>query len=103
DLPASTTERISVNSAGVGANASAGVPAISADGRYVAFESSATNLDPADTGFDEDVFVRARVPGATRLISTSGSAIQISQTAAISGDARFVGFDSATRDLAHGA
>jgi Tol biopolymer transport system component len=102
DLSASTTERISVNSAGMGANASAGAPAISADGRYVAFESSATNLDPADTGFDQDVFVRDRVDGATRLISTSGSAIQISQTAAISGDARFVGFASTASDLAVG-
>jgi len=102
DLPAGSTERISVNSTGLGANASAGAAAISADGRYVAFESSATNLDPADTGFDEDVFVRDRVAGATRLISASGSAIQISQSAAISGDARFIGFASTAPDLAAG-
>jgi Tol biopolymer transport system component len=100
DLSTATTERISVNPAGVGANANAGAAAISSDGRYVAFESSATNLDPADSGFDEDVFVRDRVAGATRLISTSGSAIQISQTAAISGDARFIGFASTAPDLA---
>ena len=46
--------------------------------------------------------MRDRVAGATRLISTSGSAIQISQAAAISGDARFIGFASTAPDLAAG-
>ena len=102
DLAAGTTERVSVNSAGLGANGNSSAAAISADGRYVAFESSATNLDPADTGGDEDVFVRDRVAGLTRLVSASASPIQISQSAAISADARFVALASTAPDLAPG-
>lgn len=102
DLAAGTTERISVNSAGRGANGNSSTAAISADGRYVAFESSATNLDPADTGGDEDVFVRDRVAGATRLVSTSAMATQISQSAALSADARFVALASTAPDMVAG-
>jgi Tol biopolymer transport system component len=102
DLAAATTERISVNSAGLAANGNSGAAAISADGRYVAFESSATNLDPADTGGDEDVFVRDRVSGLTRLVSASSSPIQISQAAALSADARFVALATTAPDLAAG-
>jgi Tol biopolymer transport system component len=102
DLAAGTTERISVNSAGLGANGNSSTAAISADGRYVAFESSATNLDPADTGGDEDVFVRDRVAGLTRLVSASASPIQISQAAAISADARFVALATTAPDMVVG-
>ena len=102
DLVAGTTERISVNSAGLGANGNSSTAAISADGRYVAFESSATNLDPADTGGDEDVFVRDRVSGLTRLVSASASPTQISQAAAISADARFVALATTAPDMVAG-
>jgi hypothetical protein len=102
NLAAGTTERISVNSAGLGANGNSSTAAISADGRYVAFESSATNLDPADTGGDEDVFVRDRVAGLTRLVSASASPIQISQAAAISADARFVALATTAPDMVVG-
>ena len=102
DLAAGTTERISVNSAGLGANGNSSAAAISADGRYVAFESSATNLDPADTGGDEDVFVRDRVSGLTRLVSASASPTQISQAAAISADARFVALATTAPDMVAG-
>ena len=43
------TTRVSVDSNGAQANGISGVPAISADGRYVAFESDATNLVSGDT------------------------------------------------------
>jgi hypothetical protein len=102
DLAAGTTERISVNSAGLGANGNSSAAAISADGRYVAFESSATNLDPADTGGDEDVFVRDRVSGSTRLVSASASPTQISQAAAVSADARFVALATTAPDMVAG-
>jgi hypothetical protein len=102
DLATGTTERISVNSGGLGANGNSSAAAISADGRYVAFESSATNLDPADAGGDEDVFVRDRVAGLTRLVSASTSPIQISQSVAISADARFLALATTAPDLAPG-
>ena len=102
DLGAVTTERVSVNSAGQGANANSSAGVISADGRYVVFEASATNLDTADTGSDEDVFVRDRVAGLTRLVSASASSIQISQSATISADARFLALTTTAPDLAAG-
>ena len=61
-----TTERVSVGSDGVEGNSSSSWSAISADGRYVGFQSVATNLVPNDTngvGVD-DVFVRDRETGA---------------------------------------
>jgi hypothetical protein len=64
DRETGTTERVSVDNAGNQGNRSSGDlgdrPAITADGRYVAFESSATNLVPGDTNGFEDVFVHDR-------------------------------------------
>ena len=57
------TERVSVSSAGVQTNSSSYVPSISADGRFVAFDSLATNLVPLDTNGYGDVFVRSRQGG----------------------------------------
>jgi Tol biopolymer transport system component len=59
-----TTTRVSVSSADVEGNAHSTVPSISGDGRYVAFESLATNLVAGDTNVVGDVFVRDRVPAA---------------------------------------
>jgi hypothetical protein len=55
---AGTTERVSVDGAGNQANTGGGGPSISADGRFVAFESYADNLVPGDTNNLQDVFVR---------------------------------------------
>ncbi len=52
-----TPERISVASDGTQANGDSAVPSISADGRYVAFASLASNLVPDDTNDTWDVFV----------------------------------------------
>jgi hypothetical protein len=57
DLDAGTTSRVSVDAHGVEANASSAVPAITADGAHVAFESGASNLVAGDTNGWEDVFV----------------------------------------------
>jgi Tol biopolymer transport system component len=102
DLAAGTTERISVTSAGGAANGNSSTASISADGRYVVFQSSATNLDPADTGGDQDIFVRDRAAGATRLVTTTAQATQTSQTAAISSDARSVAAATTAGDLVAG-
>ena len=55
------TERVSVGQRGVQGDGSSFYPAISADGRYVAFVSLAANLVPGDTNGSLDVFVRDRV------------------------------------------
>jgi len=60
DRRTGTTERVSVDSAGTESNGSSERPAISADGRFVAFWSSATNLAPGDTNSLIDVFVHDR-------------------------------------------
>jgi Tol biopolymer transport system component len=70
------TWRVSVASDGTGANArSLGAPAISADGRFVAFDSDASNLVPHDTNGTGDVFVHDARTGRTTRISvlTSGA------------------------------
>ena len=102
DLAAGTTERVSVSSSGAGANGNSSAASVSNDGRYVAFQSSATNLDPADTGGDLDVFVRDRVAGITRLVSTSAQATQVSQSPAISSDGRYIALATTAGDIVAG-
>lgn len=82
-------------------------PALSANGRFVAFESEAENLSPDDPDAVLDVFVRDLVTGETTLISradgTSGAkANGSSYLNAISADGRFVAFESEATNL-HGA
>jgi len=97
-----TTERVSLSSGGQQGNAGSGSPAISADGRFVAFGSVASNLVANDTNNQSDVFVRDRVAGATELVSVSSAGQQtngISYAEDISGDGRFVAFMSAATNL----
>ncbi|HPP73663.1 MAG TPA: hypothetical protein PLU88_00875 [Armatimonadota bacterium] len=54
------TEIVSLSSSGEQGNSGSHNPSLSADGRYVAFESYATNLVPDDTNGWEDIFVRDR-------------------------------------------
>jgi Tol biopolymer transport system component len=78
-------------------------PAISADGRYVAFESYASNLGPADNSTIPDVFVRdmrsGRVYLASRADGNGAAANAPSANPAISADGRFVAFDSRGSNL----
>ncbi len=60
DRLAGATERVSVATGGGQANGDSFTPAISADGRYVAFHSLASNLVAGDTNDTSDVFVRDR-------------------------------------------
>ena len=64
--------RVSVNSAGTQANGASGWPSISYDGRYVAFESDATNLLPGDTNGLRDVFVHDRDLDANGVYDEAG-------------------------------
>jgi len=80
--------------------------AISADGRYVAFSSTANNLVPGDANNLRDVFVRDLVSGTTTLVSmaTNGSSSGNGESYApvISADGRRVLFQSAANNLAPG-
>lgn len=96
------TTRVSVADDGAQAGGDSTRPSISADGRYVAFASLASNLVPGDTNESWDVFVRDRTTGTTRLVSVSSSGVQGSDASAepsISADGRFVAFWSASPDL----
>ena len=57
---AGSTERVSLGPRGAQANDASIAAALSADGRFVAFGSRATNLVPGDTNGATDVFVRTR-------------------------------------------
>src|SRR5262249_59054162 len=77
DLVAGTTERVSVASDGTPANDTlkSVMPAMSADGRFVAFESYATNLVATPLLGQPNVYLHDRSPGATILVSAAnGSA-----------------------------
>ena len=60
DRQAGTTVRVSVDSAGAQANGQSFAPAVSRDGRLVAFHSDASNLVPGDANNASDVFVHDR-------------------------------------------
>ncbi len=79
-------------------------PAISADGRYVAFSSMATNLSPDDGDATQDIFVRDRLTDTTALVSRAsgpaGAAADMGGGApALSPDGRFVTFSSGATNL----
>ena len=99
------TERVSVSSAGLEGDADSYAPALSADGRYVAFDSTASNLVPEDTNSACDVFVHDRATGKTERVSvgTDGSEGDYeSSMPSISADGRYVAFASPASTLAPG-
>jgi Tol biopolymer transport system component len=104
DRQLGTTERASVSSAGVQADSLSLLPSISADGRYVAFESAASNLVPGTGGYWE-IFVRDRQLGTTELVSLNSSGAQGnggSYQPSISSDGRYVAFYSDATNLVPG-
>jgi flagellin-like hook-associated protein FlgL len=105
DALTGTVERISVSSLGVQGNSNSYNPSISADGRYVAFQSSATNLVAGDTNFTYDIFVHDRVTGSTTRVSVDSAGAQAagqSYEASISADGRYVAFQSSASNLVAG-
>ena len=104
DLSRGVTTLISFNRTGNGSgNRESKNPLISADGRFVAFESDANDLVPNDLNDTRDVFVRDVVNGITHLVTmngtATGSADGSSDVAGISADGRFVLFRSGARNL----
>jgi Tol biopolymer transport system component len=105
DLQFAVTNCLSVDDAGTIGNLMSGNPSISANGRWVAFHSNASNLVSSDTNGLTDVFVRDRGNFSTTRVSTNSIDEQgtfISQTPAISADGRYVAFSSAATNLVPG-
>jgi Tol biopolymer transport system component len=111
DRQAGTTERVNVAADGAQANGgygftNSGIPALSADGRFVAFTSDASNLVPGDTNGVPDIFVRDRQAGTTERVSVAAGGAQAngfgSDTPSLSVDGRFVAFRSFASNLVPG-
>ena len=103
DFQTGATTRISVSSSGVEANGPSFAPVISADGRYVAFESLASNLVAGDTNGVRDLFLRDTLAGTTTRVSVDalgGEANGPSTAPCLSGD--FLAFSSMASNLVSG-
>ena len=102
DRLAGTTERVSVDSDENEANGQSHFPAISADGRYVAFWSYASNLVADDTNERDDIFVRDRLAGTTERVSVDSDGNEANENStfpAISAGGRYVAFPSFASNL----
>jgi trimeric autotransporter adhesin len=107
-----STTRVSVASDGTAGNGNSFGGSLSDDGRFIAFDSDASNLVPGDTNKATDVFVRDTCLGAP--VGCTPSTVRVSATLdgvqgngnssvnALSGDARFVTFVSSASNLAPG-
>jgi hypothetical protein len=95
DRQLGTTARLSNGMAGQQANGASSLPVISGDGRFVAFQSSASNLVPNDAA-TTDIFLLDRDSGVIDRLTSGGGA---STTPAINGDGAVVAFQSTAADL----
>jgi Tol biopolymer transport system component len=107
DMQTGMTSRVSETSDGVPANSYSCCAAISADGRYVAYASTANNLGPHDSFPGQDVYVYDRVLGNTELVSIGQAGSGANDNScpidpgciAISADGRHVAFVSSASNL----
>jgi hypothetical protein len=93
---------ISTSTAGVAGNNDSNTSAISADGRYVAFQSASTNLLSPATAGRLQVYRRDRMTNQTVMVSVNTSGAEsngVSWGPAISADGRYVVFDSNSSDI----
>ena len=98
------TELVSKATTGTPGNRSSGGAAISADGRYVAFASAASNLVSSDTNGAVDVFVRDRLHGTTGRVDVGARGVQANgaadpQVVSMSADGSVIAFSSAATNL----
>jgi Tol biopolymer transport system component len=105
DLATGSTSILSVSSTGVQGDGESFPGSISPDGRYVSFDSFATNLVPGDTNWAEDVFVADRVTGTLERVSLSSSGQPANfdcDWSSVSADGRYVAFNSYATNLVTG-
>ena len=100
-----STVRVSVTSGGVEVDDPSYSPSISADGRYVAFESISPDLVAGDSNGKGDIFVHDRQTGATTRVSKDSAGVEGNENSnnpSMSGDGRSVAFESAASNLVAG-
>jgi Tol biopolymer transport system component len=105
DRQTNTTTALSVTPTGSIANGGSGAPSLTPDGRFVAFESNASNLVAGDGNGTTDVFVRDLQTKKTTRVSvdaTGGDSNGGSISSDINGDGRYVAFSSEATDLVPG-
>lgn len=105
DLSTGVTSRVSVATGGAEADSDSAAGGISEDGRYVVYESFASNLVPGDTNREPDVFLHDRRSGVTTLVSRAPDGAPADAGAedpTISANGRVVAFDSASSNLVDG-
>lgn len=100
DLWANATELVSVGIGSSNPDGNSSLPSLSTDGRYVAFQSSASNLVVADSNGKLDVFVRDMASQSIVRASVNSAGGQLASSArlpfgqSISGDGRYVNFQT---------
>jgi len=105
DLQSGTLVRASSDALGAGAGGASYDASLSDDGRLVAFTSAAEDLVNGDTNRDSDVFVKDLQTGVVTLVSTDANGAQAnddSSQAALSGNGRYVAFESLAGNLVNG-
>jgi Tol biopolymer transport system component len=105
DLKTGVTQRVSLDSSGAEGNNFSYNHAISANGRYIAFTSTASNLVDGDNNDTYDVFVRDLITGMTQRVSVNSVGIEgnsASSGPTLSANGRFVGFNSDANNLVLG-
>ena len=105
DLQTDAITRVSTSADGTQGNSFSDDPLISADGRYIAFSSEATDLVPGDTNGGSDVFVKNPQTGAIARVSTAVDGTQgnlSSHVQSISADGRYIAFKSQATNLVPG-
>jgi Tol biopolymer transport system component len=116
EVGGTSTARVSVDSFGTEGDGESSAPSISADGRYVAFQSDASNLVPGDTNGSTDIFIHDRDTDRNgtydEVGGTSTARVSVasggdegngdSSNPSICADARYVAFDSDAYNLVDG-
>jgi hypothetical protein len=105
DRETGRTTRVSVASDGTQGNGESEFPSISANGRYVAFFSLASNLVSGDTNFASDIFVHDRQTGQTTRVSVASDGTQANEGSgllSISANGRYVAFEAVASNLVSG-
>jgi hypothetical protein len=103
DILHQTTTCASVNIFGNMAQGFSYYPSLSGNGRYLAFQSTATDLVPGYSNSQEDVFIRDLVTGTTTLVSQTHDELEAngySINGCASWDGRYVAFASVATNLA---
>lgn len=105
DRELGSTTRVSVSGSGAQANGASDLPAISPDGRYIAYRSKATNLVANDTNAKADVFLYDRLTGTVERVSVTTTGAQATggdsgnYGITVSTDAQYVAFESVATNL----